>query len=49
MSLSALSVGSVFLVHGNGCDVIGDYSDNPATAGLLAPALAVADRLSVAS
>ena len=42
----AASVGSVFLVHGNGCDVIGDYSDNPATVGLLAPALAVADRLS---
>lgn len=39
-------VGSVLLVHGNGSDVIGDYSDDEAMAGLLAPALAVADRLS---
>lgn len=38
------SVGSVFLVHGNGCDVIADYSDSPAMAALLAPALAVAER-----
>lgn len=43
------SVGSVFLVHGNGCDVIADYSDNAETARLLEPALALADRLSVVS
>lgn len=43
------SVGSVFLVHGNGSDVISDYSDNAEMAGLLAPALALADRLAVAS
>lgn len=43
------SVGSVFLVHGNGCDVIADYSDNPEIARLLEPALALADRLSVVS
>lgn len=43
------SVGSVFLVHGNGSDVIADYSDNAETAGLLAPALALADRLAVVS
>ena len=42
-------VGSVFLVHGNGSDVIADYSDNAETAGLLAPALALADRLAVVS
>lgn len=28
-------VGSVFLVHGNDCDVISDHSDNPAMAELL--------------
>lgn len=43
------SVGSVFLVHGNGSDVIADYSDNADTAALLAPALALADRLAVVS
>lgn len=36
------SVGSVFLVHGNGADVLADWSDNSATAALLAPALTVA-------
>ena len=42
-------VGSVYLVHGNGSDVIADYSDNAETAALLAPALALADRLAVVS
>lgn len=40
-------VGSVWLIHGNGCDVIADYVDNPAMAALLAPALAVAERASL--
>lgn len=35
-------VGSVLLIHGNGCDVISDYSDNPAMAALLARANALA-------
>lgn len=42
-------VGSVYLVHGNGSDVIADYSDNADIAALLAPALALADRLAVVS
>ena len=42
-------VGWVYLIHGNGADVISDYSDNAETAGLLAPALALADRLAVVS
>lgn len=41
----AETVGRVFLVHGNGCDVIADYSDNAETAALLVSALAVADRM----
>ena len=43
------SVGSVFLVHGNGSDVIADYSDNAETSGLLAPALDLAERLAEVS
>jgi len=34
-------VGKVFLVHGNGCDVISDYTDNSEMAAILAPASAV--------
>lgn len=40
------SVGSVFLVHGNGADVISDYSDNSATRALIGPASAIADEFS---
>lgn len=40
-------VGSVYLVHGNGCDVISDYSDNPATAALVARASGIAERVSL--
>lgn len=36
-------VGDVDLIHGNGCDVIHDYSDVPALSEMLAPALALAD------
>jgi hypothetical protein len=36
--------GSVYLVHGNDCDVISDYSDNPQTEAILANALALAER-----
>lgn len=42
------SVGYVVLIHGNGCDVISDYSDGPAMTALLSKAVAVADRLAVA-
>lgn len=42
-------VGFVSLVHGNGFSVIHDFSDNAETAGFLAPALALADRLAVVS
>jgi hypothetical protein len=40
-------VGFVFLVHGNGSDVISDYSDTPALSALLAGASGVAERLAV--
>lgn len=40
-------VGSVLLVHGNGCDVIADHTDNDAIAALLAPAFRVADDMSI--
>ena len=40
-------VGSVFLVHGNGCDVIGDNSDNAEMNNLLAPAMEIAKRMEV--
>lgn len=40
-------VGFVYLVHGNGCDVISDYSDTPALSALLAGASGVAERLAV--
>lgn len=36
-------VGDLWLVHGNGADVLSDWSDNPAMAALVAPALTVAD------
>lgn len=36
-------VGDLWLVHGNGADVLADWSDNPAMAALVAPALTVAD------
>ena len=39
-------VGWVWLIHGNGCDVIADYSDNPETEALLGPALQYAEELS---
>lgn len=39
-------VGRVFLVHGNGCDVIADYSDTSEMERLLAPARALADQFS---
>jgi len=39
------TVGSVFLVHGNDCDVIADHSDNPAMADLLARASLLAEVL----
>lgn len=39
-------VGHVWLIHGNGCDVLADHSDGAEMARLLAPALALADRLS---
>lgn len=42
-------VGTVFLVHGNGADVLSDWSDNGPTRVLLSSALAVANRLSVAA
>lgn len=38
------TVGSVLLIHGNGCDVLSGWSDNEAMTALLAPALAVASR-----
>ena len=38
-------VGSVYLVHGNGCEVICACSDNKAINNLLAPATEIADRL----
>lgn len=38
-------VGSVFLVHGNGCEVISDCSDNEATNDLLAPATEIVKRM----
>jgi hypothetical protein len=38
-------VGSVFLVHGNDCDVISDYSDNPAMSELLMRATLLAEAL----
>lgn len=41
-------VGSVSFIHGNGCDVIRDYSDSARMVRLLAPALALADGLAVA-
>jgi hypothetical protein len=37
-------VGWVYLVHGNDCDVISDYSDNPQTEVVLANAMALAER-----
>jgi hypothetical protein len=39
------TVGSVLLVHGNGADVICDYSDSPAMDAMLANANAYADSL----
>lgn len=41
------SVGAVSLIHGNGCDVIHDFTDSPEMAGLLAGALALSDQLGV--
>lgn len=40
-------VGSVFLVHGNECDVIGDYTDTPAMVDLMASADAMAQQFAV--
>lgn len=42
----ATLVGSVALIHGNGCDVIHDFTDAPSMRALLAPALALADEAS---
>lgn len=39
----AATVGQVFLVHGNGCDVISDYSDNADTRSLVTRATFVSD------
>lgn len=39
------TVGTVYLVHGNGCDVISDHTDNPETVALLSVASALAERL----
>lgn len=36
--------GWVYLVHGNDCDVISDYSDNPQTEALLKNAMALSER-----
>lgn len=41
-------VGSVFLVHGNGADVISDHTDTPDMDRLLAQASALADAFSAA-
>lgn len=38
------AVGAVFLVHGNGSDVLGDWSDNDRTNDLLKRALSIAER-----
>ncbi len=38
-------VGSVLLVHGNGCDVIADYTASEAMETLLAAAIRTAERL----
>lgn len=40
------TVGWVYLVFGNGCDVIADHADNPETAALLSVASSLAERLS---
>lgn len=40
-------VGSVYLVHGNGSDVIADHTDSREVAEILAPAFRVAETLSV--
>lgn len=42
---NGVAVGRVLLVHGNGPDVVADYSDNPATASVVAPAMAFAEAL----
>lgn len=39
-------VGQVYLVHGNGSDVLADWTDSDEMAALLAPALAVSDLVS---
>lgn len=44
----ALVLGSVWLIHGNGVDVIADYSDNPAMSDLLRRSLSIADALASA-
>lgn len=46
---TAKLVGFVQFIHGNGCDVIADFSDNPEMSMLLAPAVAVADLLGVSA
>lgn len=40
-------VGSVYLLHGNDIDVVGDYTDSPAMVALMASANAAIDRLAV--
>lgn len=42
-----VAVGSVFLVHGNEADVIGDFTDSPAMAALMAGANAIAYQFGV--
>lgn len=39
------TVGTVYLVHSNGVDVIADHTDNPEMERLLRPALDLAERL----
>lgn len=40
-------VGSVFLVHGNESDVIGNYTDSPAMLPLMASAIAMSEKFGV--
>lgn len=42
-----VGVGSVLLVHGNEADVIGEFTDSPAMAALMAGANAIADQFGV--
>lgn len=39
------TLGQIYLIAGNGCDIIADYSDEPALAGIVKAAEELADRL----